>query len=267
MPQTSHIPTRAWVASTLEIFAHKSPKSKQIPPPDILQPHPPSRPLQIPLLSSKISPLDTRVSRRLGKGPTLADLTPQQIVLVGFGTSAAAGLAAGVGALPGLPFCHLSRRTLDILLGFATGVMLAATSFSLVVPSIRYGEVIYGHALYTVAVMVGGEEEVEIGIIRDLAEFPEPAVRLIREALARRYFVHAITRIRHIGWKYGFVSMDVETDKGPTSFLMPWRHNRATDYGRHGKILIDVDNNRYLIPDLQKLSPRELREFQRYIYW
>jgi hypothetical protein len=137
-----------------------------------------------------------------------------------------------------------------------------------------YGGVYAAHAFpvaypegYISLVHVGGEEEVEIGIIRDLAEFPEPAVRLVREALARRYFVHAIMRIRHIGWEYGFVSMDVETDKGPTSFLMPWRHDRATDYGRHGKILIDVDNNRYLIPDLQKLSPRELREFQRYIYW
>jgi hypothetical protein len=120
---------------------------------------------------------------------------------------------------------------------------------------------------YISLIHVGGEDEIEIGVIRDLTEFPEPAAQLVRQALARRYFVHTITRIRRIGWKYGFVSMDVETDKGPASFLMPWSHDRATDYGRHGRILIDVENNRYLVPDLDRLSPRERREFQRYIYW
>jgi hypothetical protein len=48
---------------------------------------------------------------------------------------------------------------------------------------------------------------------------------------------------------------------------MPWRHDRAFDYGRRGKVLIDLENNRYLIPDLEKLPPRQRNEFQRYIYW
>jgi len=42
------------------------------------------------------------------------------------------------------------------MLGFAAGVMLAATAFSLVVPGIRYGEAIYGSSLWAVAVMAVG---------------------------------------------------------------------------------------------------------------
>ena len=83
-------------------------------------------------------------------------LTVGQKVLFGFAASAVAGLATGAGALPGLYFRNLSRRTLDALLGFAAGVMLAATSFSLVVPGVRYGETIYGSAVVAVAAMVGG---------------------------------------------------------------------------------------------------------------
>ena len=113
----------------------------------------------------------------------------------------------------------------------------------------------------------GGDDELEIGIIRDLADFPEADAALVRQALARRYFVHIITSLRRIGWKFGLVAMDVETDKGPRSFLVPWRNDRAFDYGRRGKILIDVDDNRYLIPDLSELPARQQREFQRYIYW
>jgi ATP-binding cassette, subfamily B, bacterial len=110
-------------------------------------------------------------------------------------------------------------------------------------------------------------KEVEIGIIRNLDQFPPADAELVRQALARRYFVHAITRINHIGWKYGFLALDVETDKGPSSFFMHWSYDRAVDYGRRGKILLDVDDNRYLIGDIDDLSPHEREEFQRYIYW
>ena len=37
--------------------------------------------------------------------------------------------------------------------------------------------------------------------------------------------------------------------------------------GGRGKILIDVDDNRYLIPDLDALDPKQRSDFQRYIYW
>lgn len=110
-------------------------------------------------------------------------------------------------------------------------------------------------------------EETEVGIIRDLAEWPDTDRALVEEALHRHYFIHTITRINHIGWKYGFIAFDVETDKGPAQFLMRWQHDRAHDYGRTGKILLDVDENRYLIPNLQALSDRERDEFLRYVYW
>lgn len=55
-------------------------------------------------------------------------------VLLGFLASLGAGLATGVGALPVmLPF-ELSARVQGILLGVGGGIMLAATSFSLLIP-------------------------------------------------------------------------------------------------------------------------------------
>lgn len=121
---------------------------------------------------------------------------------------------------------------------------------------------------YVSLIHSGGEgAETEIGIIRDLNEFPDQDAELIRQALARRYFIHTITRINSVGMEYGCVAMAVETDKGPASFLVRWSYDRAVNYGRRGKILIDLDENRYLIPDVRKLSARERNEFQRYIYW
>ncbi|MDI7276558.1 MAG: ZIP family metal transporter [Anaerolineae bacterium] len=60
-------------------------------------------------------------------------------VLLGFLATLATGLATGVGALPVLFPRQPSARLFDAFLGFAAGVMLAATAFSLLVPSIELG--------------------------------------------------------------------------------------------------------------------------------
>ncbi|HOF17365.1 MAG TPA: DUF1854 domain-containing protein [Phycisphaerae bacterium] len=127
--------------------------------------------------------------------------------------------------------------------------------------------VAYGDQFISLLHSAGEGKDVEIGLIRNLSDFPPQQADLVRQALARRYFIHTITRIHEIGWKYGFVSLDVETDKGRVQFMMRWKSDRAVDYGRRGKVLIDVDENRYLIPNLDALSPGERADFTRIIYW
>jgi len=60
----------------------------------------------------------------------------EEVVWLGAVASLAAGLATGAGALPVLFTRKVSDRLLDVMLGFSAGVMLAATSFSLIVPAI-----------------------------------------------------------------------------------------------------------------------------------
>ena len=64
-----------------------------------------------------------------------------EIIILGFTASLLAGLATGIGALPVLFIKKISDKTMDIMLGFAAGVMLAASSFSLLVPAIDLGGV------------------------------------------------------------------------------------------------------------------------------
>lgn len=61
------------------------------------------------------------------------------LIALGFLATIGTGLATGVGALPVLFTARVSDRLLDAMLGFAAGVMLAATAFSLLVPAIELG--------------------------------------------------------------------------------------------------------------------------------
>ncbi len=63
---------------------------------------------------------------------------------LGFIASLAAGAATGLGALPVIFIRNISGRLQGGLLGFGAGVMLAATSFSLIVPAVDAAYTTYG---------------------------------------------------------------------------------------------------------------------------
>ncbi len=72
---------------------------------------------------------------------------------MGITASLLAGLATGVGALPALFFRTVSDKFLYTMLGGAAGVMLAATSFSLIVPGIAAGDQLWpGYGVYVVVI-------------------------------------------------------------------------------------------------------------------
>ena len=68
-------------------------------------------------------------------------LSGSSLTLLGTLATIGTGLATGVGALPIFFVREISDRLLDAMLGFAAGVMLAATAFSLIIPAIELGGV------------------------------------------------------------------------------------------------------------------------------
>ncbi len=111
------------------------------------------------------------------------------------------------------------------------------------------------------------DKEHEIGIIGGLRTFPDEAVALVRASLARHYHEQCVHRVHRIKNEYGQLFFKVETQRGIEDFVMPWRQDRAEDYGTNGKVLLDALNNRYLIPDIDQLADKEKRLLLTYIYW
>jgi ABC-type multidrug transport system ATPase subunit len=109
--------------------------------------------------------------------------------------------------------------------------------------------------------------EQELGLLRRLDDWPEEAQKLVEEALARRYFVHHVSRVRAIRTLQNYLEVKVDSDLGPLTFTMRYSSDAAHDYGKGGKILIDVEENRSLIPDVKALPEGDRQLFERYIYW
>ncbi len=75
-------------------------------------------------------------------------------VTLGLTASLLAGCATGLGTIPVLLNRDFSRRTLDIMLGFAGGVMLAASAFSLLIPALEHP--LGGVWVVTIGFLIGG---------------------------------------------------------------------------------------------------------------
>ena len=77
-------------------------------------------------------------------------------VLLGTVGSLLAGAMTAVGALPVFAEREISTRQQDALLGFAAGVMLAASFFSLLIPSLAASERLYENGLLAASIAVIG---------------------------------------------------------------------------------------------------------------
>jgi ATP-binding cassette, subfamily B, bacterial len=110
-------------------------------------------------------------------------------------------------------------------------------------------------------------EEIEIGMIRDINTLTSDQQRLVRRELRKRYFLHVIHKLVGVKEKFGFLYFEAETNKGLRKFAVRHEYNRVQEYSEFGRMVLDTDDNRYIIPDLRLLSQEETKMFTRYIYW
>jgi ABC-type iron transport system FetAB ATPase subunit len=110
-------------------------------------------------------------------------------------------------------------------------------------------------------------QERELGIVRRLECWSPRTQELLQAALARRYFLRRITGVDDVKLERGYLLLRVQTDQGQAQFTMRWTQSQAQDYGARGKLLLDVEDNRFLVPDVEELPSRDRTLLQRYVYW
>ena len=111
-------------------------------------------------------------------------------------------------------------------------------------------------------------EHKEVGMIRRLKELLPSSRLAVEHELAKRYFIHYVRKINSIKEELGFLIWDVDTDKGRIEFMTRrFDQNSVVKAAMGGHIILDVDNNRYEIENLDVLDNASITWFQRHIYW
>ena len=92
--------------------------------------------------------------------------------------------------------------------------------------------------------------------VKELGELDEASQVIVLEEMDRRYLTSTITRIEAVRTDFGVTYWDVRTDRGFREFVMQEISENTRWLGERRLLLIDVDGNRFEIPDLDALDRR-----------
>ena len=95
----------------------------------------------------------------------------------------------------------------------------------------------------------------EVCLIKAADHLDTESQRLIKEELARFYFITTITQIRRLRHEYRTLYWDVETERGERDFVVKWSTDTVLWLTAKTVQLEDVDGNRFLIPDVEDMDP------------
>ncbi len=116
-----------------------------------------------------------------------------------------------------------------------------------------------------ISIRTADEHSKEIGVILKLSEWKEETKEMLNEQLNLRYFTPLITRIHNIKDEYGYAYFDVETNHGNCKFTIQMGSNAVVHLSDTRILILDIDENRFEIPDITKLTAREKRKLDLFL--
>jgi hypothetical protein len=90
-------------------------------------------------------------------------------------------------------------------------------------------------------------------------ELSDETREILMEQLELRYFTPVIEKIYSIKDEFGYAYFHVMTDKGECKFAINMGSNAVTKLSDTRLIILDVDENRFEIRDVDKLTQKERR--------
>jgi hypothetical protein len=100
------------------------------------------------------------------------------------------------------------------------------------------------------------EKGQEIAMIRSLDDLDPDSRRTVEIELRRRYLAATITGIERATVQFGATYWHVRTDRGPRDFVTQSLQENAQWLSERQLVLVDVDGNRFEIPDVRALDAR-----------
>lgn len=113
------------------------------------------------------------------------------------------------------------------------------------------------------------KDKKEIGFIRSLDDFDEPARTQLIHELETKYYTPVIKKILSVKERYGFSYWKTECEFGEKSFTLQDTFRSIIksprDDGTERIFILDVDGNRYEIPDVEALDRKSYKKIELYL--
>lgn len=109
------------------------------------------------------------------------------------------------------------------------------------------------------------EKEEEVGMIRELSQFGAEEEALLRAELERRYYAPVILKILSLKERFGFSYWKVETAEGKMEFTLRDTYKSLIRPDGNRVFILDVDGNRFVIPDVTALDRKSYRKIELYL--
>lgn len=116
-----------------------------------------------------------------------------------------------------------------------------------------------------ISIRTPDEHSREIGIIEKLSDMEPETIKMLNEQLSLRYFTPIIHKIKNIKDEYGYAYFDVDTDHGNCRFTIQMGSNAVVHLSENRILILDIDENRFEIPDLNKLTARERKKLDLFL--
>ncbi len=116
-----------------------------------------------------------------------------------------------------------------------------------------------------ISVRTADEKAKEIGMIADLKKLSPKTQKILKEQIGYRYFTPEIKKVYSVKSEYGFAYFDVLTDSGRCRFVIRMNGGAVISLTETRILILDLDGNRFEIPDVSRLSARERKQLDLFI--
>lgn len=116
-----------------------------------------------------------------------------------------------------------------------------------------------------ISVRTAEERSKEIGIVEKMSQVSRETAEMLEEQLTLRYFTPVIEKIIKIKDEYGFAYWNVVTDHGACNFTIRMGGNSVIHLSDVRILIMDIDENRFEIPDINRLTPAERKKLDLFL--
>lgn len=124
----------------------------------------------------------------------------------------------------------------------------------------------YPYSLTDEYICVHDIEDNEIGIVRDLKELSKDSLEAASKELHNRYYCPTITAVKSIKERMGHFYFETVIDGKDKSFTVRDLTRNLRFANGNTLLIFDVDGNRYIIPDHEKIEQKSRRLIEPYLY-